>query len=67
VCSLSFVSKNDKGDEMTLTNKGRIVRNILIAIAVLFVIWAIDNAITPDICKTAEGKKTEACRQLLYP
>jgi hypothetical protein len=52
---------------MTLTRKGRIVRNILIVVAVLFVIWLIDDAITPDICKTAEGKKTEACRTLLYP
>ena len=52
---------------MTLTRKGRIVRNILIVIAVIVVVWLIDNAITPDICKTAEGKKTEACRTLLFP
>lgn len=52
---------------MTLTRKGRIVRNTLIVIAVIVVVWLIDNAITPDICKTAEGKKTEACRTLLYP
>lgn len=52
---------------MTLTKRGVIVRNIVVAILAVWLFSVVDNAITPDKCKVDVSQMSQGCKDLLYP
>ncbi len=50
-----------------LTQRGRIVRNIVVGILV-FTLWGVlENITTPDKCKVPTSQMDQSCLNLLYP
>lgn len=50
-----------------LTPRGRVLRNILVAVAV-FALWGLLNELnTPDECKVPVEEMSHGCISLLYP
>jgi hypothetical protein len=55
---------------MTLTKRGRVALALaltLLALLALLALWAVDNAITPDECKTSPDTMSQACLDLVFP
>lgn len=52
---------------MTLTRRGRIVRNILLTALFLAAFWLLSNATTPDACKVPVDQMSQGCLDLLFP
>ena len=52
---------------MNLTKRGRIALVLALILLALLAVWAVDNAITPDECKTSPDKMSQACLDLVFP
>lgn len=50
-----------------ITRRGRIVRAIAIAIAVLAVLAVIEDKTTPAKCKVPTSQMSQGCKDLLFP
>jgi hypothetical protein len=53
--------------DIVLTKRGKKVAVVIGVIAALLLITAVEDATTPDACKTDAGKQTQICKDLLYP
>jgi hypothetical protein len=49
-----------------LTRRGRIVRNIVVAIALYLLFAWLNDITTPEHCKVAFEDMSESCKRLLY-
>jgi hypothetical protein len=53
--------------KVQLTQRGRIVRNILLTILFFVVVSFVNDLITPDQCKVPFEELSQGCLNLLYP
>lgn len=53
--------------QVRLTRRGRIVRNIAIAIALYVAFAYINDATTPEKCKVPVEKMSAECKRFLFP
>ena len=50
-----------------LTQRGRVVRNIVVGILIV-TLWAVlDNLTTPERCKVPTSQMDQGCLNVLYP
>ena len=56
-----------KENLMTLTKRGRVALALALTLLALLALWAVDNAITPDECKTSPDTMSQACLDLVFP
>lgn len=52
---------------MSLTKRGRVALALALTMLALLALWAVDNAITPDECKTSPDTMSQACLDLVFP